>query len=132
MEYIPLIQSGITATGVLLAAFIAATLAVRSYRHQKNLDRKQEQYEALIRAFMAANFWSIRKSETSPQQQPELWLRYHQLHLEAHGRYQEIFESLLLVASKDVHDDATAFHRCYLKGDVQKREDELKTAYARW
>ncbi len=131
MDYVPLIQSGITAAGVLLAAVIAASLAVRSYRKQKNLDRKQEQYESYIRAFMAANFWGIRESEICQRQQPKSWARYHQLQLESRLRYDEVFESLLLVASKEVHDRATDFHRCYLKGDVQNRENELKTEYAK-
>ncbi len=116
-DYIPLVQSGITATAILIAALVAAILSVRTYRQQKTLDRKQEEYRRFIVAFDEANFWNI-KGET-------------QKHMEAEARYHQSRLGLLLVGSKEVIDAASSFHDCYTSPTpLHAKQDELFDRFA--
>ncbi len=116
-EYIPLIQSGITATAVLVAALIAAYLSVRTYRQQKNLDRKQEEYRSYVATFEEANFWNGKGDR--------------QKHKEAEAKYHQARVGLLLVASEDVIDAAATFHNCYVSPTpLQEKKEELFNTFA--
>ena len=118
MDYVPIIQSGITAVAVVVAAY----LGVRIYRAQKNLDRKQDAYAGYLAAFhKLSSVWEPGTSEWDA----------------AKSTYNEVQQSMLLVASRDVFDATWAFHTCLIEpgenlgANPQQWEDELKTKYAR-
>jgi hypothetical protein len=104
-----IVESAITSSGTVLAAFLVAWAAISGYRRQKEADRnydlvklKQQEYERYLRAFHEASRWKGVNDE---------------LHEQAENEYHNTQNYMLLHASEDVIRAVNTAHRYYVEAD---------------
>ncbi len=136
---IPIIESLITAAGVVMAAVAAAILARGSYVKQKVRDREEdlrlkraEEYERYIKAFREIIYHSERMRRQDQDDENTEWYLG-----EARAKYNAAYNYLIVIASDHVYSRASDFQKRLSKHydgesidtDKMRADEKIKNLY---